>query len=265
MTYDKDDADELRMPRYKMFRRCIRSVKAQTFKDFEWVIGDDKCNPSLDHLLAVSSSFRALNPKVVKIKEKSGRIIAANAALKASTGEWICLLDADDEYSSIYLELMNNAIEVYPEIKVFNFNHLMFNYDYSMYVRKFINMAVQGDKPFPSGTIGTGAFILHRSVMNDIGLVPELGLWELADWAFKKFPEVKPFYLKNDGGGNYNSLGNPWGSDWLWFYMITRKYKSQYIDTAPYFVHSRWGHSLPGSIDFVKDPGAKPRFDSSNV
>ena len=256
VTYDKDNADELRMPRYKMFRRCALSVDAQTYGDFEWVIADDMCNPPVE----LQNNFT----KVIRLPEKSGRIIATNAALKESTGEWLCFLDADDEYANCYLEALADAIRLHPEHKVFNMNHLMFDYDYKTWTRKFINMEVQGDKPFPSGTIGMGAFIFHRSVLEDVGMLPELGLWELTDWAMEKYPELKPFYAKNDGSGNYNSLGNPWGNDFLMFYMITRKYPSKYLDTALYYVHSRWGHRWPDDPDYVVDPGKQPRWDPGN-
>ncbi len=260
VTYDKDNADNLRMPRYEMFKRCADSVANQSFLDFEWVVADDMSNPPVIDLL----KEMGIEANVVKLPEKQGRLYARNAAMKATTGEWICWLDADDEYASFYLEAINDAIRLNPDIKVFNFNHLMISYDYKTWVRKFIDMDIQGDKPFPSGTIGAGAFVFHRSVMEDIGYLPELGLWEFVDWALNKYPEVKPFYAKNDGSGNYNSLGNPWGEDWLYFYMMTRKYKSKYLDFAPYFVHSRWGHRWSDDPNYVVDPGKAPEWNKNN-
>lgn len=263
VTYNIDDkADEARMPRYKMFKRCINSIEAQTFEDFEWIIGDDKCNPSV--LSQVSLFDNKHVPLVIELKEKGGRIIATNAALKEAEGEWICFLDADDEYANCYLEALNDAIRLHPEYKVFNMNHLIFDYNYKTWVRKFINMDVQGDLPFPSGVVGTGSYIFHRSVLEDIGYLPELGLWDLTDWFLNKYPELKPFYLKNDGSGNYNSLGNPWGQDFAMFYMITRKYKSKYLDTALYYVHSRWGHRWPDDPDYVVDPGKVAEWNPGN-
>lgn len=262
ITYDRDNADEFRMPRYKMYKRCIGSVKSQTFRDFELVVTDDICNPPLKKL------FKELDYQpetIIKLPEKSGRIIARNAAMKASIGDWICWLDGDDEYASFYLEAINDAIRLNPKYKIFNFNHLIIAYNYKVHVRKFINMAVQGKLPFPSGTVGAGSFVFHRSVYKTIGPIPEKGLWDLADWAFEKYPEIKPFYLKPGTSNEYNSLGNPWGEDWLYFYMMTRKYKSKYLDFAPYYVHSRWGHRWLDDPDYVVDPGKKPEDDPNNI
>lgn len=261
VTFDKDSPDNLRMPRYEMFKRCAKSVENQTFTDYEWCIADDMCNPPVSEDFLPGGITKT---KITRLPEKSGRIIARNAAMKEAEGEWLTWLDADDEYASFYLLALVDAMRLHPDFKVFNFNHLIVDYDYKVHERKFINMAIQKDLPFPSGTVGAGSFVFHKSVYEDIGPLPEKGVWDLADWAFEKFPEVKPFYKKGDTD-EYNSLGNPWGEDWLYFYMITRKYPSKYLDFAPYYVHSRWGHRWSDDPDYVADPGKKPEFDINNL
>ena len=258
ITYDKEDPDNLRMPRYEMFLRCMGSIKAQTYKDFEWIVGDDMCNPPVDTL----KDFPDIG-KIVRLPEKSGRICARNAAMKEAKGDWICWLDGDDEYASWYLEAMDNAIRLHPDYKVFNFNHLIFNYNYEMNIRPFINMEIQGDTPFRSGVIGAGAFIFHKDVYKEIGPIPELNVWDLAYRAFEEFPEIKPFYW-NEANKDFDSLGNPWGDDYYYFYKMTRKFKSMYLNTAPYFVHSRWGHRWSDDPDYQVDPGKKPEWNKNN-
>jgi len=261
VTYDKDSLDELRMPRYEMFFRCQGSIKNQSFTDFEWVVADDVSIPPVEEVFEAD--------KVVRLKEKSGRLIARNAGMKEAQGEWITWLDADDEYASFYLDALNDAIRLYPDYKIFNFNHLIVAHNYSTHVRKFIDMSVQKDKPFPAGTVGAGSFIFHRSVMEDIGYFPELGLWDFAAKAFEEFPEIKPFYETKDADGKltgqFNSLGNPWGEDWYYFYKMTRKYESKYLDFAPYIVHSRWGHLWADDPKYMADPGKKAEWNKNNL
>jgi len=257
VTYDLDNGEELRMPRYKMFQRCITSVQSQTIKDFVWVIADDMCNPPVEKIPG--------NATIIRLPEKSGRIIATNRALEAAEGEWICFLDADDEYSSIYLEAINDAIRLNPEYKVFNMNHLIYDYNYKTWIRKFINMAVQGKRPFPSGVIGTGSYFFHRSVLEDVGLFPEMGLWEFSGDFFEKYPETKVFFEVKGEPGQYNSLGNPWGTDYHLFYRITRKYDCKYLDTALYYVHSRWGHKWNEDPEYIIDPGKAPEVNPNNI
>ena len=258
VTYDKEDPDNKRMPRYEMFRRCENSVLSQTFDDYEWVIADDMSKPPVEEV--VDSRF-----EVVRLKEKSGRIIARNAAMKEAKGEWIIWLDADDELASFALEAISDAIRLHPDYKVFNFNHLIIDYDYKVHERKFINLAIQKDLPFPSGVVGAGSFVFHRSVYEEIGPIPELGMWDFATHAFEEFPEIKPFFLKIGTTEEYNSLGNPWGEDYYYFYKMTRKYPSFYLNAALYYVHSRWGHRWPDDPEYVVDPGKAPEINPNNI
>lgn len=237
--YNKEDDGNKRQPRYEMFLRCIKSLESQTFKDFEWVIADDMCQPPVEDLL--NELKPNLNWRVVRLSEKSGRIIARNRAMEAAQGEWICWLDGDDEYSSIYLEAFANAIRVYPDYEMFNQNHLVFSHDYNTSVRKFIDVEKLEGRPFGSGTIGTGAYVFKRELFTKVGGVPEKGLWDLVAWAVEKYPEISPFFWSEEKK-SHNSLGNPWGEDYLYFYMLTRENKCKYLDTALYYVHSHYGH-----------------------
>ena len=267
VTYDKDDADNIRMPRYEMFLRCAGSIVSQTYKDFEWVVSDDLSKPSVDSVfidIKEDSGLRLVDVNVVKLPEKSGRIIARNVAMKEAKGEWICWLDSDDEYSSIYLSAMADAIRLNPDYKIFNFNHLIFDYNYKVHERRFIDMNVQGNVPFPSGVIGAGAFVFHRSVYEDIGPIPELGMWDFSEHALEEFPEIKPYFLKAGTTDQYNSLGNPWGEDYYYFYKMTRKYPSKYLDTALYYVHSHFGHRWSDDPDYVVDPGKGVSWNPNN-
>ncbi len=72
ITYDRDNADDFRMPRYKMFLRCGRSLQSQSFADFEWVVTDDICNPSVKELSKKLLGYRP--EKIIRLPEKSGRM-----------------------------------------------------------------------------------------------------------------------------------------------------------------------------------------------
>lgn len=263
---DRSARENLRQPRYEMFLRCINSVASQTFRDFEWVIADDMSIPSVQEIIDASPQLEGISVTVVRLPEKVGRIGAINAAMKEAKGDWIVQLDSDDELASIYLEAFNDAIRVYPDYDIFSSNHLVFHFGYETEIRKFINMEVQGDKPFGSGNIGTGAFVFKRSVAEEIGPMPELGLWQFAGSALEEFPEIKPFFESHEHPGQYNSLGNPWGNDFYLFYKLTRNRKTKYLDTALYIVHSRFNHRWKDDPQKEEDnPGSKPEWNKDNV
>lgn len=75
-------------------RRAIESVERQTFRDFELIVYDDG---STDHTRDVVSSFdKKLNLTYLREENWGGPARPRNNGIKASKGEWVCFLDADD-------------------------------------------------------------------------------------------------------------------------------------------------------------------------
>jgi len=225
------------------------------------VIADDICKPSVKEDLKVP---KGIDVNIIRLPEKSGRIVARNTAMREAKGEWITVLDADDEYSSIYLQALDDATKLYPDYDMFSMDHLIFHYDYKVDVRKFIDVEKLEGRPFGSGTIGAGAYAFKKSLADKVGPLPEKGLWDLAAWAFEKYPEVKPFFW-NEKVGNYNSLGNPWGDDWLYFYMLTRLGKCKHLNTALYYVHSHYGERFHEDPDYEMGEEKAPQWNPSNM
>ena len=93
----------------------LRSVTEQTFSDWEMLLVDD-CSPSphvlrmLDEAAADDSRMR-----VLRRAENGGIVHASNDGIAAATGEFIALLDHDDELHPDALRLMDEAIQDEPE------------------------------------------------------------------------------------------------------------------------------------------------------
>lgn len=98
----------------KWLRLCIESVIAQTYDNWELCIADDKSTEV--HVKKVLDEY-SLKDNRIKIvyREKNGHISAAsNSALEIARGEFIALLDNDDEITP-------NAL--YEIIAILNTNH----------------------------------------------------------------------------------------------------------------------------------------------
>ena len=90
--------------------RCIDSLLAQTFKDFEVILVDDgspdKCGVLCDEYAVRDSRIRVIH------KQNAGVAAARQTGLCAATGEYIIHVDADDWVDENMLsELYVNAIE----------------------------------------------------------------------------------------------------------------------------------------------------------
>jgi|tagenome__1003787_1003787.scaffolds.fasta_scaffold20982467_5 glycosyltransferase involved in cell wall biosynthesis len=78
----------------------LGSVAAQTYDDWEVVVGDDG---STDATLEIAESF-GVRVKVVRAESNAGPATARNRAVAHSSGELLALLDADDLWEPDYLE-----------------------------------------------------------------------------------------------------------------------------------------------------------------
>ena len=77
-----------------VLRRCVDSILAQEFRDFELLLMDDG---SKDQSGAICDEYAAADSRVrVVHKENSGVSATRNLALDMARGEYIQFLDADD-------------------------------------------------------------------------------------------------------------------------------------------------------------------------
>lgn len=98
-----------------VLRSTIRSVTEQTFPDWELCLIDD-CSPS-PHVAEVLDEAAAGEPriKLVRRLENGGIVPASNDGLAAATGEFIALLDHDDELHPDALRRVDEALRAQPD------------------------------------------------------------------------------------------------------------------------------------------------------
>ena len=92
-------------------RKALESVIAQTFKDFECIVVDDGSTDNSADVVRelVNDRFRLIR------QPNAGVAAARNNGVKASKGEYVCFLDADDWWEANFLEEMDRLITEYPE------------------------------------------------------------------------------------------------------------------------------------------------------
>ena len=97
--------------RAALLKRAITSVLSQTYGNFEMIIADD-C--STDNTGQVVASFNDSRIKYIKLDSNKGPAGARNIAIKSSDGEYITLLDSDDEYLPDKLEIQIKKFQSMP-------------------------------------------------------------------------------------------------------------------------------------------------------
>jgi glycosyltransferase involved in cell wall biosynthesis len=241
--------------RGKVVQRAIKSIINQQFPDWELVIIDDGCTDITPEIL---KKFAKQDKRIRVIhQENQNRAVARNRGMQEAKGEWICWMDCDDEYSSHYLRELNQAIKEFPEYKIFNFGSLIYWPDHHSTIRPVFTPKEEGEghEWFRSGHIGTGSFIFRRDLWasdKKYRIPDEPNPYQFA--ADSKFPmkltreedEYKydntenPEQMFQDGVKRHgSSLGNPWGDDFLQFYLLTRDNKSKPLDVLLYIQYPR--------------------------
>lgn len=259
-------------------QRAIQSVIAQQYPDWELIIVDDG---SADGVTPGILDKFAESDKRIKVIHKinENRAIARNTGMEAATGDWLCWLDSDDEYSTHYLRELDAAIQDFPEYKIFNFGSIIHWEDHHTSIRNVFCPAIEGEghEWFRSGHIGAGSFIFRKDLWltrgvkkvndmsdetNDPNIVDkEVQLYRIPDevnpyrfaaaslFDLKLDPEADKFHYDNtenpegafsDGVYRHGlSLGNPWGDDNLAFYLLTRDNLSKPLDVLLYIQYPR--------------------------
>lgn len=249
-------AGESRHYRAKVVQRAIKSVIAQQFPDWELIIVDDGCADGITPQILDKFAVADSRIKVIH-QENMGRCIARNNGMDAATGEWLCWLDSDDEWSTHYLRELHQATLDFPEYKIFNFGSIIYWPDHHSTTRLVFTPAVEGlgHEWFPAGHIGAGSFIFKRDLWasNPKYRIPDASSpYQFA--ADSRIPlrlnrEVDSFKYDNtedpdnafqDGVYRHGtSLGNPTGDDYCQFYYLTRDNYSKPLDVLLYIQYPR--------------------------
>lgn len=100
------------VPVYKVenyLQKCIDSILAQTFTDFELILVDDG---SPDDCPALCDAAAEKDARVRVIHQKNGGLSAArNAGLDAARGAWIGFVDSDDYIAPEMYEVLYQAVQ----------------------------------------------------------------------------------------------------------------------------------------------------------
>lgn len=98
-------------PPIPALKACIRSVKAQTFDDWEWcIVNDASTAPAVRRILErAARSDRRI--RVAHRRVNGGIVAASRDAADLATGDFIALLDHDDELHPSALEQVAQRLE----------------------------------------------------------------------------------------------------------------------------------------------------------
>ena len=102
--------------------KTLQSVVHQTYRDFEVVVVDDGSTDGSGEIAKEALNGCEVPYQIVR-QENAGVSAARNFGVAASTGQYICFLDADDWWDEAFLEKMDALISEYPDAGIYGTNY----------------------------------------------------------------------------------------------------------------------------------------------
>ena len=93
----------------KYLKRCLDSIKSQSFKDYEVIIVNDGSTDKSDDIIS-KYPYKVIN------QENQGLSMARNNGVKDASGEYLIFLDSDDYIEKDLLKEINNSLSNNPDL-----------------------------------------------------------------------------------------------------------------------------------------------------
>ena len=189
----------------KYLHRCIDSILAQTFPDFECILIDDG---SPDNCPAICDEYAEKDGRIIVIHQKNAGVSAArNTGLDKASGEWIGFVDSDDWLEPNALgKLYNKQRETNADIVTGRYRNIYNNSKktaVSKFENKFKNNLVD---LFMNNNIKMLWGKLYRKILFDGYIVPSENMAEdlFVNVQILSKPEFKKLHKIDDVIYNYD-------------------------------------------------------------
>lgn len=156
--------------RQSVLPRALASVLTQTCAVGEIIVVDDGSTDGTAEM--IGEEF----PQVrLIVQENEGVSSARNRGIEAASGEWIALLDSDDEWRPEKIERQIRALESHPEQLICHTDEIWIRHHRRVNPKrkhaKFGGLIFQYCLPLCA--MSPSSILIHRSVLDEVGLFDE--------------------------------------------------------------------------------------------
>lgn len=122
-------------PPLRFLEDCIQSVLSQTFDDWEWCIAEDGGSSREIHERLRRLADEESRVKLVFREQNGGIVAATNSAFELATGEFVAMLDHDDELEPHALAVMADLVAAEPELDYAYSDEIVWDVTVGRYMR----------------------------------------------------------------------------------------------------------------------------------
>jgi len=97
--------------RPKLLKRAFETLRAQTFREFEWMIVNDGGEGAPVDEIAAASRDGGIPTRVLHNRDSLGMAAAANRGVEKAVSDYCVLLDDDDSWHQDFLQVMTETLD----------------------------------------------------------------------------------------------------------------------------------------------------------
>lgn len=185
-----------------LLARNLRSLRAQTFQDFEVIIVADALDGGT---AAICAELLREQDVFIKRGGRPGPAESRNLGMGHARGEWVVFLDDDDAFAPEHLQRAHAHIVAHPDARLLYSDYDVLTEDRSNDLpptlsRNRVNLGGQRvESLHVKNFIPNNALLFHRLVLEGCSVDPHLE--SLEDWDFLLSVCQKAMPQHYDGGG----------------------------------------------------------------
>jgi glycosyltransferase involved in cell wall biosynthesis len=154
-----------------LLQRAVKSVSRQSFTPFEILVVDDGSTPAVGPL----KDFNSIDVKVLRNEQNKGVSAARNLGIREANGDWIALLDSDDEWMEEKLQKQIQHIEQHEGLHAVHTGEKWIRNGNEVIPPAYLNKSPDNlwERSLQHCLICPSSVLLHKSIFQSIGLFNE--------------------------------------------------------------------------------------------
>lgn len=200
-----------------LLNRAVSSVSRQSFAPFEILVVDDGSTPTVRSL----KDFNSINVRILRNEQNKGVSAARNLGILEASGDWIALLDSDDEWMEEKLQKQIQHLEQHEGLLAVHTGEKWIRNGNEVIPPAYLNKSPDNlwERSLQHCLICPSSVLLHKSIFQNIGLFNE-NLPVCEDYEFwlrllihKEIGLVEEKLVIKHGGHSDQLSTTTWGMD----------------------------------------------------
>lgn len=150
-----------------LLQKAVSSVSRQSFAPFEILVVDDGSSPAI----GILNDLNSIRVRILRHEQNQGVSAARNLGIQEAEGEWIALLDSDDEWMEDKLQKQVHHIEQHKGLHAVHTGEKWIRNGNEVIPPAYLNKSPENlwERSLQHCLICPSSVLLHKSIFETIG------------------------------------------------------------------------------------------------